>query len=228
MKLNTYKTYKVCPICEQKLPYTRDYFKRYGRKNGNLNYHLVCRQCEDKIAEMKEWQDGKLLCRYCLQYKPVEDFGNDGNHGIKIRKCKKTICKECFTKRQKSHNHSLDDDRKLDKCLRWRFLSARDRARRGGLDFNLTFEYVKNLWKEQDGKCALSGIQMTFLLQDGRIPTNVSIDKIDRLKGYVQGNVQLVCMACNQMKSDLSEDELYYFCQQIVKTYEDKNKESSK
>ena len=33
-------------------------------------------------------------------------------------------------------------------------------------------------------------------------------------------NVQLVCMACNQMKNDLSIDELYSFCKNIVSVYE--------
>lgn len=228
MKLNTYKTYKTCPVCKRELPYTRDYFKRYGHKTNGLNFHLVCKECENKIAEMNEWKDGKLLCHYCMQYKSEDEFGNDGKHGVKIRNQKKTVCKSCLTQRQKYHNHSLDNESKLDKCLRWRYLAARDRAKRNNLDFDLTFEYIKELWNQQNGICALSGIQMTFLLQDGRVPTNVSIDKINRLKGYVKGNVQLVCMACNQMKSDLTEDELYYFCQQIVKTYEDKNKESSK
>lgn len=50
----------------------------------------------------------------------------------------------------------------------------------------------------------------------GRTPTNISIDKINRNLGYTKDNVQLVCMACNQMKSDLSDDMLYFFCKQIT------------
>jgi hypothetical protein len=61
----------------------------------------------------------------------------------------------------------------------------------------LTLEYLEELWKEQEGLCALSGIKMTFELKRGRTHTNLSIDKIDRNKGYIIGNIQLVCMACN-------------------------------
>ena len=61
---------------------------------------------------------------------------------------------------------------------------------------------------------------MTTVLYDGRIPTNVSLDRIDTKKGYTMDNVQLVCMACNQMKNDLSMDELYSFCKNIVSVYE--------
>ena len=50
----------------------------------------------------------------------------------------------------------------------------------------------------------------------GRIFTNVSVDRIDSNKGYTKNNVQLVCMAINQMKSDMSIEELLYFCEHIV------------
>lgn len=35
--------------------------------------------------------------------------------------------------------------------------------------------------------------------------------------GYTnKDNVQLVCMAVNQMKSDLTEEELFMFCNSII------------
>lgn len=226
MKLNTYKTYKICPICGQELPYTRDYFKRSTR-DGKENKHLVCRQCEDYTKQMSEWKDGKLLCHYCREYKDIEEFGFNGSNGSKIRLHRKTICKKCSLERQHNRNRNLDNNIKLHKCLLSRLLGARDRAKRNNIPFNITMEDLEDLWNKQNGLCALSGIQMTFELNNGRTPTNLSLDKINRLKGYTKDNIQLVCMACNQMKSDLSEDELYYFCQQIIKTYENKNKENS-
>ena len=98
-----------------------------------------------------------------------------------------------------------------------RFLAARDRANKKGIPFNLTKEYLKELWDEQEGKCAISGIEMTFDQCKGRTATNVSIDQINPNEGYVIGNVQLVCMAVNQFKSDFSMDEIYMFCESILK-----------
>jgi hypothetical protein len=66
-------------------------------------------------------------------------------------------------------------------------------------------------------------VDMTFIFNSGRISTNISIDKIVPSKGYTMGNIQLVCMACNQIKSDLSESEMYNFCKNIVEVYENKN-----
>ena len=72
------------------------------------------------------------------------------------------------------------------------------------------------LWDTQHGKCAISGIDMTYIANCGRIPTNVSVDRIDSSKGYIKGNVQLVCMAVNQMKNDLDMQTLLTFCDAIV------------
>lgn len=95
-------------------------------------------------------------------------------------------------------------------------------------DFNITIDYLKYLWNKQDGKCALSGIDMTYIFNSGRISTNISIDRIIPSKGYTMGNIQLVCMACNQIKSDLTEEEMYNFCKKIVEIYENKNNKNTR
>ena len=58
---------------------------------------------------------------------------------------------------------------------------------------------------------------MTHIYNKGRISTNLSIDRIDSLKGYTKDNIQLVCHLCNLMKSNLSMNELYIFCNNIIK-----------
>ena len=47
-------------------------------------------------------------------------------------------------------------------------------------------------------------------------PYNISIDRIDSSKGYIKGNIQLVCGIVNVMKSDSSEDEFLQLCKKIV------------
>lgn len=225
MKLNTFKNYRVCPQCENRLPLTRDYFKRLITQ-GKEAFHTICKSCEDKNRREKEWKEGKLLCHCCGEYKDMTEFSPNGGANP-IRNNRRSMCKTCTTDRQRKQHRALDKESMLHKCLNSRFLAARDRAKRHNIPFNITLEYLENLWKEQQGLCALSGIPMTFELKIGRTHTNLSIDKIDREKGYILGNVQLVCMACNQIKSDLSDEEVYYFCKSIVNQYENKNKEST-
>lgn len=63
---------------------------------------------------------------------------------------------------------------------------------------------------------AISGLDMTYELGEGRIYTNVSIDQIMPSKGYTIDNIQLVCMAVNQLKSDLDMDTILILCSAIV------------
>lgn len=220
MKLNEYKNYKTCPVCGETLPASREYFKR-SVVQGTERFHHICKRCEDIIKLEKEWKDGKLLCHKCGEFKDESCFTKNGPSVI--RHYRRNECKECHNARQRILHLTMQDDLKLKKCLRFRFLGARDRAIKNNIPFNLELQYIIDLWYIQNGMCALSGLPMTFELNQGRVPTNVSIDKIDRTFGYIKGNIQLVCMACNQIKSDLTEIEMYNFCKNIVKNYENKN-----
>ena len=55
---------------------------------------------------------------------------------------------------------------------------------------DLDLSYLLDLYLLQDGKCAATGIVMTYRFGDLRC---MSIDRIDSTKDYFKGNVQLVC-----------------------------------
>lgn len=44
----------------------------------------------------------------------------------------------------------------------------------------------------------------------------IPYNRIDPSLGYIKGNLQLVCMAVNQMKNDLTIEQLKYFCRSIL------------
>lgn len=64
---------------------------------------------------------------------------------------------------------------------------------------------------------------MTYRFYEGRVNTNLSIDRIDSTKGYTRDNVQLVTVAANQMKNDLTTVELIDLCQRVIKQQERSN-----
>lgn len=218
----TYKNYRVCPECNRELPLTRDYFKRLVTQ-GKEAFHNICKECEATIKRNVEWREGKLLCHCCKEYKDISCFTPNGNANP-IRNNRKSVCRDCDAQNQRERNINLSSHLKLRKCLNFRYLTARGRATRHNIPFNITLDYLLKLWNNQNGKCALSGIEMTYELNKGRTHTNVSIDKIDRTKGYTIGNIQLVCMACNQIKSDMPEDMMYYFCKHVVENYENQHR----
>lgn len=95
-------------------------------------------------------------------------------------------------------------------------MGAKSRAMDKSLPFTITKEDLMILWKSQNGKCAISGLDMTYELGEGRLYTNVSIDQIIPSKGYTADNIQLVCMAANQLKSDFGMDVVITLCKAII------------
>lgn len=165
--------------------------------------------------------NGDLLCYCCKQYKPIDEFNINKARWFRDNRDYRCIaCKKEQYLKRKAQSRGKQN---LDRLLLERWHGAKDRALRQGIPFNITIDYLYSLWDAQKGKCALSGIDMTYIFNSGRVPSNLSIDRITPSLGYTIGNIQLVCMACNQIKSDLTEPEMYNFCKGIVNTYESKD-----
>ena len=73
-------------------------------------------------------------------------------------------------------------------------------AKRKGLHFNLDPEYILDRIKKSDYKCEVSGISYRFneRCKPGfKSSYSVSIERIDRLRGYTGGNIRLLCLGVN-------------------------------
>lgn len=92
------------------------------------------------------------------------------------------------------------------------------RANKSGLGHEVNCKFLQDLWNKQAGKCALSGLDMTIRGERGTdlYWNSVSIDRIDSSKGYLIGNVQLVCTGVNYMKKDMSDDMFIRFCKTVT------------
>jgi hypothetical protein len=171
--------------------------------------HLIVRS---KFIQYDE--NNHLLCYKCGHYLPLDNFDNNCENWYRSNKDRR--CKECrhiqFLKRKELDRNRIS----LDRILVSRWNGIKERSKKNGYNIDFDYLYLKELWNKQEGKCAISGLNMTYEIFKGRIFTNVSVDRIDSNKGYTKNNVQLVCMAINQMKSDMSIEELLYFCEHIV------------
>ena len=73
------------------------------------------------------------------------------------------------------------------------------------------------IWTKQKGRCALSGMLMTYAKDGaGRKEFNISIDRIHPHMGYIANNMQLVCHRVNIIKHNLTEEEFWWWCKNIV------------
>lgn len=79
----------------------------------------------------------------------------------------------------------------------------------------ITVEDLLKMFDEQKGLCALSGIRMTWATGKTE-PTSISIDRIDNAKGYIQGNVRLICTSVNAFKSTMTDAEMIEIAKKIV------------
>lgn len=207
---------KVCTVCNKELPNNREFFKRYVDKNGKECLKDICKQCSHEQKLNEEWKNGLLKCHKCGQYKDVEEFDIKGDS--KIRQYKDTRCKQCKAKLGKLRISNYSDEKKLHHILLSRLLSAKKRAAKKNIEFDITLEDLVNMYNKQKGLCVITGLKMTYDVLNGRTYTNISLDRIDSQKGYTKDNTQLVCMIVNQIKSDLTYEELYYYCDKIVRS----------
>lgn len=86
------------------------------------------------------------------------------------------------------------------------------------MTFDITLEYLKNLWEKQNGTCAISGVKMELpatLAENRSSPFCASLDRIDSSIGYMQGNVHFVTQFCNIGKKDFKLDTVLNFIQAV-------------
>ena len=208
---------KVCTTCGKEKELTTDYFgKHNSTKDGFRN---ECKECRNqKLSHHWSVDKTQLRCTVCNSYKSVEEF--DINADNKHRGCRDRRCKQC--KHESAHKRRTTRDRtdQFHRVFVERYQGMRDRAKKYSIPCELGVNDLKELYAKQEGNCAISGIMMTTILGAGRISTNVSVDQIDPRKGYTKDNVQLVCSAVNQMKSDLTIEELQAFCKAIISKQE--------
>lgn len=83
---------------------------------------------------------------------------------------------------------------------------------------DLTAEQLVELLYKQNGRCALTGEELTCKKIRGvYIKTNASIDRIIVGGEYNIKNVQLVCRAVNSFRHSLTVKEFIQWCKKVVR-----------
>jgi hypothetical protein len=79
---------------------------------------------------------------------------------------------------------------------------AKTRSEKFGLPFNLTVEYIYSIIPK-DAMCPVLNVPMRVNSRH-----TLSLDKVIPSKGYVEGNVEIISLKANQMKSDATPAEI--------------------
>jgi hypothetical protein len=206
---------KICKLCKEELTID-NFWKNPSVKDGYFN---KCKKCATKVKDInatkkqQHLEDNLWTCSTCNITLPLttDNFHrrNDSATGFQHR------CKKCLHKDPARYTRLINKDDLLY-YLKDRYFGAKNRSIKKNILFDLTVEFLENLWNNQEGLCAISKIEMTHSILQGKLRTNASIDKINPELGYTQDNVQLVCNTVNMMKSDMSMGELINFCTLII------------
>lgn len=94
-------------------------------------------------------------------------------------------------------------------------------ARHRKIEYNVEKEYLWSIFIKQNGKCALSGRDISFCrdFYIGRYAQTASLDRIDSSKGYVKGNLQWVHRDFNKMKMNTSQKNFIKMCKEVANNF---------
>jgi hypothetical protein len=216
----------ICPKCGIDRPLLH-YYRHSERKDGAIRYRPYCKPCraarprqqKPKPVHSAIMASGRQTCRFCCENKPITEFYANGCFNDGSRKYR-SRCKACVLSiaKEKSYIWYKSKAQKRSETPK-NFLSGilnHAAKRKQHLGFDIDLVYIVRIYEAQNGKCAVSGVEMTYLAGSGRLQTNISIDRIDSSKGYLRGNVQLVCDVVNRMKQDMPEEALKWWCRRII------------
>ena len=124
-----------------------------------------------------------------------------------------TSCKNCASKRT-AINYPPPVNRTGCKGLSGtHYLSIKAGASRRNIPFDLSAEFLWKLFEEQEGKCALTGLDLVLVnkIKNQNVDWDTitaSVDRKDNSKGYTEDNVWWVHKTVNRLKNNYSLEEL--------------------
>lgn len=107
-----------------------------------------------------------------------------------------------------------------EQFIRSRFAAYKCRAKEINVPFNLTPEFLNELWIKQKGICYYTHnvIDFNFISESQKHPhlLTPSLDRLNPIAGYVIGNVVWCSYKVNRMKNDIPYEEFISLCNIIT------------
>jgi len=172
---------------------------------GSKPDHDTCRECKAPRGST-DFKDGKNLCMLCYN-KAQKQYRTNNLEELKAKNRTYYKINQPALRERANQYYQSNIDAYLKNLARRTLLCAckRDGGRRRELAHNITYEYIKELYEEAGGKCAVTGLQMQHVWNN---LYSISCDRIDSSQGYIHGNVQLVCKWVNLAKNTHSNDDI--------------------
>jgi hypothetical protein len=87
--------------------------------------------------------------------------------------------------------------------------NAKRNAKGRNFEFNISSSYLEKVWLDQKGKCSYTGVDLILpTYKHFSSPRKASLDRIDSSKGYIEGNVEFVCIFVNLGKNGFKKEDI--------------------
>lgn len=151
-------------------------------------------------------------CKTCGQDKPLDQFR------LTNKRWRCNECNTCYGIRYRAYN------KKPSTRVRHMVFDMNKSARKKKFNCDMTEADIFQMYDDQDGKCAITGFDMTLGSSEDFIEKQyaASPDRIDNERGYTKDNVWLVAARANSIKSDMTLDDLLEWCRAVLKTHDNK------
>jgi len=126
-------------------------------------------------------------------------------------------CSSCVKDRFCGSNSFNWKDSNIENIPSMYFLKLKKSAEKRNITFDITREFLDNLYINQNKKCVYTGYTLYF--GNTKIRGTASLDRIDSKIGYIENNVQWVHKDVNTIKWDLSHDKFLEICKTITENF---------
>lgn len=156
----------------------------------------ICSKCKieklvEEFTKNKSQNDGlKLWCKQCCYESHLMYMKNGG---------KEKVLENSRTIKSRKYQKTYRDNIKNNHYERLLLKSCKDRAKRNGLDFNLELCDIII-----PALCPVLKKELVV----GDIWWKPTVDRIDSSKGYIKGNIQVLSMRANFIKTNATPEEI--------------------
>lgn len=202
------KIKRVCSKCKS------DKFYLYPKViNGYTTTAHNCKKCCIERNRTRYKNDEKfrekdrLRCRkYYLKNKDkvnkrIKQYCKDNREAVKARSRRYNITNRDILRQKHYDRISIS----AEAFIRNLYRGIQSRVKRSKLELDFNVDFLLKLWHKQNGKCVMTDISMTHIVDD---PQAVSVDRINSNNGYLKDNIQLVCRFINYAKNTYQNERI--------------------
>jgi hypothetical protein len=160
----------------------------------------------------------KECCR-CKETKSLSNFREIEKNKYVYKKYN-SFCNLCDAQRTAIYKNNKIQT--IEGKVDFLFSNIKRRVREKNHELDFDKKYLIDLYFKQEGKCYYTGESMNLGNHD-KIKNlynlnfhNISVDRIDSTKGYTKGNTVLCCWGINNMKQQLTVEQLLFWAKKLI------------